>query len=182
MVPTDMTLVIRTPLSPLAIAAAVRGAVLAADPLMTIGRTQTMNAIVDEARGTEVFVGSLLLLAAAISLLLSVVGIYGSVTQVVRRRTREIGVRLALGAQTNQVIELVARGSLRAVAIGLASGLLVALLATNALRAVLFGVGPRDPLAFASATTMLLVSASAAAVLAGRRAARIAPTEALRSP
>jgi ABC-type lipoprotein release transport system permease subunit len=68
------------------------------------------------------------------------------------------------------------------VAIGLASGLLVALLATNALRAVLFGVGPRDPLAFASATMMLLVSASAAAVLAGRRAARIAPTEALRSP
>lgn len=179
-VPTEMTLLIRTRLPPDALAADVRRAVAVADPQMAVGRIRTMNAIVNSARGTEIFVGSLLLLAAAISLLLGVVGIYGSVTQVVRRRTREIGVRLALGARPGEVIRLVARGSMRAVVTGLAAGLAVAFLGTGALRAVLFGIAPRDPLAFAIATAILAGAAAAAAYLAGRRAALIAPTEALR--
>jgi predicted permease len=179
-VPTEMTLVIRTTLSPMALAADVRRAVSIADPLMAVGRIRTMNAIVDAARGTEIFVGSLLLLAAAISLLLGVVGVYGSVTQVVRGRTREIGVRLALGARPREVIQLVAAGSMRAVAAGLAAGLIIAFLGTGALHALLFGIAPRDPLAFVTATAVLGASAAAAAYLAGRRAALIAPTEALR--
>jgi putative ABC transport system permease protein len=179
-VPTDMTLVIRTPLAANALATDVRRAVAAADPAMAVGRIRTMNAVVDAARGSEAFVGSLLLLAAAISLLLGVVGIYGSVTQVVRRRTREIGVRLALGARPGEVIELVAAGSMRAVGAGLAVGLVIAFVTTGTLRALLFGIAPRDPVAFATATAILAAAAAAAALLAGRRAASVNPTEALR--
>jgi hypothetical protein len=179
-VPTEMTLVVRTSRPPAALTSEIRKAISQADPLMTVGRIRTMTAIVDAARGTEVFVGSLLLLAATISLLLSVVGIYGSVTQVVRRRRREIGVRLALGAQRRQVVGMVAAGSMRSVAVGLAGGVMIALAGTNALRALLFEVGPRDPMSFVAATAVLFISAATAATLAGRRAAHITPTEALR--
>jgi predicted lysophospholipase L1 biosynthesis ABC-type transport system permease subunit len=178
--PTSMTLVIRSVLPPLTLSAAVREAVTGVDPGLSVGQVRTMDSIVRAARGRETFVGALLLLAAAVSLFLGVVGIYGSVAQVVSRRTREIGIRMALGAQRAEVLRMVVTGSMRAVLLGAALGLIVALAATRMLSALLFGVEPRDPVILLSVTTILGLSAVAAALVAARRAVHIAPLDAMR--
>jgi ABC-type antimicrobial peptide transport system permease subunit len=112
--------------------------------------------------------------------LLGVIGIYGSVAQIVRTRRREIGIRLALGAQASEVIRMAVGGTAQSVALGTACGLGLALVATGTLRALLFGVAPRDPAAFAAAAAILLVASTGSAFLAARRAASVNPTEALR--
>ena len=140
-----------------------------------------MEAIVAHARGRETFVGMLLVLAAGVSLFLGVVGIYGGVAQVVRQRTREIGIRLALGSSRAGVIRMVTAGSVRAVLTGTVLGLLVSLPLARVLGSLLFGVDPQDPLVFLIVTAGLVVSAGAAALLAARRGASVAPLTALRS-
>jgi predicted permease len=180
-VPTNMTLAIRTDDAPLALMAAVRDAVLAVAPALTISKVRTMDAIVRAARSREAFVGALLLLAAVVSLFLGVVGIYGSVAHLARQRTREIGIRTALGAPRASVIHLVVAGSMRAVLVGASMGLAVALAGTRALGALLFGVPARDPTIFLAATVLLLFAALAAALLAARHALRVTPLVAMRT-
>jgi predicted permease len=179
-VPTTMSLAVRTRGTPLALVAAVREAIAAADPGLTVGRIRTMDSIVRTARAREAFVGVLLLVAAAVSLFLGVVGVYGSVAQVVRRRTREIGIRLALGAHRTEVIRMVAAGSIWAVLLGAALGVGVALAGSGMLGALLFGVEPRDPVILLAVTGVLLSAAIAAATLAAWRAARVPPLLAMR--
>ena len=125
--------------------------------------------------------GALLLLAAAVSLFLGVVGIYGSVAHVVTRRTREIGIRMALGARRAEVMRMVVTGSMWAVLVGAALGLAVSFAGTRMLSALLFGVEPRDPVILLAVTGILLSAAVAAALVAARRAARVAPLLAMRS-
>lgn len=139
-----------------------------------------MESIVQAARATEAFVGLLLLLAAAVSLFLGSVGIYGGVAHVVRQRTREIGIRLALGARRADVLRMVVSGSLAAVSTGAALGLVVAVAGSRLLRALLFGVEPGDPAIVLMATAVLLSTGLAAALLAARRAVHIAPLRAMR--
>jgi putative ABC transport system permease protein len=179
-VPTDVSLVIRTAVAPLTLAAAVRHTVADVDPGLSVGQVRTMGAIVSAARSREAFVGALLLAAAAVSLFLGVVGIYGSVAHVVRHRTREIGIRLALGARPAEVIQNVVMGSMGAVLVGAALGLVIAVAGTGMLSALLFGVAPRDPFVILAVTGVLLAAAAAAALLAARGAARIAPLLAMR--
>jgi ABC-type antimicrobial peptide transport system permease subunit len=140
-----------------------------------------MDSIVGAARAREAFVGVLLLLAAAVSLFLGAIGIYGSVAQVVRRRTREIGIRMALGAGRAEVVRMVAAGSVRAVLVGSALGLAVSLPATRMLGTLLFGVDAHDPIVLLAVTGGLVSAAGGAALLAARHAARVAPLVALRS-
>jgi len=180
-VPTNMTLVVRTAVPPLALAAAVRDAIGDVDPDLTVGQVRTMDAIVRAARAREAFVGVLLLLAATVSLFLGVVGVYGSVAHVVTDRTREIGIRIALGARPPEVLRMVVAGSMNAVIVGSLLGVVLALQATGMLGALLFGVQPRDPVIFAAVTGVLLLSAGTSALVAGRRAARVAPLVAMRS-
>jgi putative ABC transport system permease protein len=179
--PTNMTLAIRTHVEPLALSAAVRKAIEAVDPGLSLGRVRSMDSIVRSARARETFVGALLLLAAAVSLFLGVVGIYGSVAHVVTSRTREIGIRMALGARRADVVRMVVTGSMWAVLAGAVLGVAVALAGTGMLSALLFGVEPRDPVIFLAVTGVLLSAAIAAALLAGWRAARVAPLLAMRS-
>src|SRR5262249_38818507 len=120
--PTNMTFVMRTHVPPLALARSVRDAVAAFDPSLSVGQVRTMDSIVERARGKELFAEMLLLLAAGVSLLLGIVGIYGGVAQVVRQRTREIGIRLALGAGRHEIIAMVLGGSLVTVFAGAAVG------------------------------------------------------------
>jgi ABC-type antimicrobial peptide transport system permease subunit len=162
--PTSMTLVIRSVVPPLTLAAAVREAVADLDSGLSVGQVRTMDSIVRAARGRETFVGALLLLAAAVSLFLGVVGIYGSVAQVVTGRTREIGIRMALGAQPAGVLRMVVTGSMRAVLVGATAGVMVALVATRLLSALLYGVEPRDPVILLSVTTVLGLAAVTAAL------------------
>jgi ABC-type antimicrobial peptide transport system permease subunit len=166
---------------PLALGAAMRTAVDALDEDLSVGRIRTMDSIVRTARARETFVGALLLLAATVSLFLGVVGIYGSVAHVVTRRTREIGIRMALGARHAEVVRMVVTGALGAVLTGTVLGLAAALAGTRVLGALLFRVEPRDPVILLTVTGILLSAAAAAALVAARRAAGVAPLVAMRT-
>jgi ABC-type antimicrobial peptide transport system permease subunit len=117
---------------------------------------------------------------AALALGLAIVGIYGVTTFVTGQRTREIGLRIAVGASPGDVLRLLLKDSLRPVAIGLAAGAGVALLASRLAAVVFYGVGASDPIAFASAIAVLLVSSAAAVFIPARRAARVDPAFVLR--
>jgi len=179
--PTNMTFVMRTAVPPLTLARTVRETVAAFDPSLSVGQARTMESIVESARGKELFAEMLLLLAAGVSLLLGIVGIYGGVAQVVTKRTREIGIRLALGAGRPEIVAMVISGSLVTVLAGTAIGLVVAYAGSGVLNALLFGIGPRNPIIFAGSTGVLLIAAVAAAAFASRRATRIAPVTAMRA-
>jgi putative ABC transport system permease protein len=180
-VPTNMTLLIRARLPPMTLATAARAAIVAVDPRLSVGRVRTMDSIVTAARGREAFVGVLLVLAAAASLLLGAVGIYAAVAQVVRNRQKEIGIRLALGARPAAVIRLVTAGAIRAVGVGATVGLVLALAAAGALHSLVFGVTPHDPTVLAGVLVLVLVSGGAAALLAAIRASKVGATDALRA-
>jgi putative ABC transport system permease protein len=121
--------------------------------------------------------GGFALLAATIA----TVGIYGVLSYAVTRRTREIGIRLALGAPPPAVLSLVARRGVGLALAGTAAGLLGALALSRLLRGLLFGVGPSDPVTFAAAPLILVAVALVASYLPARRAARVDPMIALRS-
>jgi macrolide transport system ATP-binding/permease protein len=116
-----------------------------------------------------------------LALVVAALGLYGVTAYAVARRTREIGVRMALGAARSRVIGDVLRGALAQTGVGLIVGLPLALLATGALASLLFGVSPRDPVVFAEASLVLLASTAVAALLPARRAASIDPARALRT-
>lgn len=180
-VPTNMRLVVRARVRLLSLATTVREAIASVDPDLSVGQIQTMDSIVGAARAREAFVGMLLLVAAAVSLFLGAIGIYGSVAQVVLRRTREIGIRLALGASRIEVVRMVTAGAVRAVLVGGALGLAASLPAARMLGPLLFGVDAHDPIAFLAVAGVLVSAAGAAALLAAQRAAGVAPLVALRS-
>jgi predicted permease len=180
-VPTTMHLVVRSQRPPLSLAADVRQAVASADPDLSIGEIQTMESVVADARGTEAFVGTLLLIAATVSLSLGAIGIYGSVAHIVRLRRREIGIRLALGASRMKVIRLVTSASIRGVLVGSLLGLVISLLTGRLLDSLLFGVDPHDPTVLVGVTAAVITSGAAAAFLAARQGTGVAPLVALRN-
>ncbi len=116
-----------------------------------------------------------------LALAVAALGLYGVTAYGVARRTREIGVRMALGANRTRVLAEVVRGALAQTGLGLLIGLPIAALATATLASLLYGVKPRDPVVFAQAALVLIVSAALAAILPARRAASIDPARALRS-
>jgi macrolide transport system ATP-binding/permease protein len=116
-----------------------------------------------------------------LALVVAALGLYGVTAYAVARRTREIGVRMALGADRSRVLADVLRGALAQTGLGLLIGVPLALVATGALASLLFGVTARDPMVFAQASLVLLLSAAVAAVLPARRAASIDPARALRT-
>jgi putative ABC transport system permease protein len=122
----------------------------------------------------------LLGMAAAIAVFLSAVGLYGVVSYFVRQRTREIGLRMALGADAGEVTGSVLRQAVTVSFAGVGAGLLGALAVTRLLRSLLFEIHPNDPLTLAAAATVLVTVTAIAAWLPARRAARIDPLVALR--
>jgi ABC-type antimicrobial peptide transport system permease subunit len=117
---------------------------------------------------------------AGIALLLAALGVYAVASQGVQQRRREIGVRMAVGADARSVLGMVAKQEMRAVVLGLGAGIAGALAATRILEASLFGVSARDPLALAAAAILLGLAAVFAIILPARRAARTEPASVLR--
>ena len=167
-------------LTPEALLDGVKRALKTVDPDLPVARASTLTRLVDDATAPARF--SVLLLAAfgGLALVLATIGMYGVVSYSVVQRTREIGVRMALGAGRGQVfVMVVGRGS-RLAAAGIAIGLVVALAATRLLRGLLYGVQPTDPVTFAAVAALLMAVAIVACAVPARRATRVDPLIALR--
>jgi putative ABC transport system permease protein len=115
------------------------------------------------------------------SLLLAAIGVYGVLAYSVTQRTREIGVRIALGAEPLTITRMVVASGARMVILGAAAGMLAALALSGLMKSLLFGISPRDPLTFVVAPAVFVVVALVAAYVPARRAARVSPMEALRA-
>jgi len=175
-----MTLVARTTGSPAASIGVVRDAVHRLDPSLPLFEGQTMDSVVAFGLAPRRFNMLLLGVLAAIALVLAGVGIYGVIAYGVLRRRREIGIRIALGAQRRDVLTLVVGRGLRLTGIGIATGIAAALLLTRLLASLLFSVRPHDPLTIFAVAAVLIAVALLACYLPARRALRVDPTVTLR--
>jgi predicted permease len=175
-----LTLVVRASRDPAALAPDIRKAIRSLDKNIPISEIQTMNLVVAEANGQSRFYMVLLGAFAAIALILAGVGIYGVMSYSVSRRTHEIGVRMALGAQGRDVLRLVVfQGIIQAMA-GIAVGLAGALALSRLMAGLLYGTRPTDPTTFVAAVLVLGGVAVAASYIPARRASKVDPMVALR--
>jgi putative ABC transport system permease protein len=158
----------------------VRAVVRAADPRLAVSEVRTMRDIVDAAIGGQRFAMQTLGVFGGVALLLSAIGIFGIVSQVVASRFHEFGIRAALGATPNDLMAIGLTSGLRQAMTGLAIGVVAALLLTRVLHTLLHGVTPTDPLTFATVVAVTGVVAVLASVAPAVRAARIDPNVALR--
>ena len=172
---------VRSSLPATSLAATIRAILHSLDPNLAASDIQTMSELESEASAPRRFQTSLLTVFAAIALFLALVGLYGLMAYSVSRRTREVGIRIALGAQRTDVLLLVLKKAASLLAIGLVSGLVASWFATRAIQAFLFGVGRHDPITILSVCALLAVSGLIAAMIPARRAASIDPMQALRT-
>jgi len=173
-------LVVRTSGPPLAIADAVRRELSGVDPNVAAADLRASGYYVDASASSRRFALTLLALFAGVGLAMAAVGIYGVVSYSVVQRTRETGVRLALGATRASILGLVLGEGVRRTAVGMAAGLGAALLASRALRGLLYGVEATDPATYAGVMVVLVAVTLAACFLPAWRASRQDPVEALR--
>ena len=179
--PRALTFVVRTSEAPEALIRPIRAQITQLDKDLPMANVRLMSSYLDSARAQTRFSAVLSDALALIALLLVCVGTYGVTSLAVVRRTREIGVRIALGAQPTAVVGLVLRQGMTPVLIGIAIGLAGSLAIAPLLRNLLFGVGPVDPLTFGGVTLLLAAVALCACYVASRRAVRIEPLSALRA-
>ncbi|HEY0781477.1 MAG TPA: ABC transporter permease [Thermoanaerobaculia bacterium] len=175
----QISVAVRAQGDPANLSAAVQKAIWAVDPQQPIASVATMEEIVGRSLGQRRFSALLFSLLATIALLLAAVGIYGVLSYLVGQRTREIGIRMALGARGGDVLRLVVRQGLGAVLLGVAVGLLGAFLLTRLLKGMLYGVSATDPSVFFLTPAILTAVALVAAAVPARRASRLDPVVAL---
>jgi ABC-type antimicrobial peptide transport system permease subunit len=159
----------------------VRSAVGAIDPNLALAQVDSLQQILDRASVQMGFTMVLIAIAAAVALMLGMVGIYGVMSYVVSQRTGEIGVRLALGAEPRSIAGMIVRQGGAVALAGIAIGLATAFAGSRLIASLLYGVSPHDPGVFAATTITLLGVALLACWLPARRAARLSPLEALRT-
>jgi putative ABC transport system permease protein len=175
-----MTLVVRTSGDPLTAVAALRRQIWAGDKNMAIAQVTTMNDLVASSITQQRFILLLLGCFAALALALAAVGIYGVMSYAVTQRTHEIGIRMALGARTIDVLKLVVRNGMSLALIGVGVGVAGAFALTRLLRNLLFEVKPTDIATFSTVTLGLLLIALLACYIPARRATKVDPLVALR--
>jgi putative ABC transport system permease protein len=176
-----MSLVVRAADDPAALVEPVRAAVLGLDPNLPIYGVTTMEHHMREQRGGDTIMAKIMAVLAGVALVLAVVGVYGVMAYSISQRTREMGIRMALGAQQGTVRALVLRQGTALAAVGIACGIGIALLVTRALAIFLYGVNPFDPAVFGTVAVLLLLASVGATWLPARRATEIDPIEALRT-
>ena len=172
---------VRTSIDPAALFASVRGIVRQLDPDATVDNVATMDQIVSNAMAQPRLYAVLLALFAAVAVALAAIGIYGVLGFIVTHRTREIGIRIALGARPGQVMTLILRQTALVTIVGVMAGVIGAASFSRYLEGLLFGVTPLDAATFAAVIVLFVASAALAAYVPARRATQIEPQVALRS-
>jgi len=175
-----MTLVVRTSGPPRRLAPRLERLIREADPALPITRTAPMRTLLDRSVASPRFYSLLFAAFAALALALGTLGIYGVVSYVVRQRTDEIGVRIALGASARHIVVNELGRGIRLSALGIALGLAAALASSRVLSGMLFEVSPFDPLVFGAAALILGGAALSAVLIPARRAARVDPMVSIR--
>lgn len=178
--PRTMQVAVRTSVDPESTVPDLRGAVASFDPDIPLYAVSTMEDIVAASFAGPRMTTTLLGIFAVIALVLAAVGVYGVISYAVAGRTREIGVRVALGAERGEIARLVLGEGARPVLGGVAVGLVLAWLSTTLVETMLYGVEPTDPVTFVTLPLLLLLVGTTASLVPALRATRIAPTEALR--
>jgi predicted permease len=176
-----LSLAVRTASDPLAISIPVQRKISELDPELPVSDVLTMQQIIARSLGNASLSASLVLAFAVLSLTLASVGLYGVLSYLSTQRTGEIGVRLALGAQREQVVRLMLGEGLRPALYGLVLGLAVSAGAVRLIQSMLYGTRPLDPAIFAAVAATLLVVAALACLVPAWRASRIDPMQALRT-
>jgi len=172
--------IVRTANDPVSLTEPIRRVVRSKDAALPMTQVRTMEAIVRETFSRQRFSTMLLMVFSGVSLLLAAVGIYGVLAYSVTARTRELGVRMALGAEPRRITGLVIGGAAWVVVPGILAGGAGALALTGLLKTMLYGVKPHDAVSFLMASVVLAAVAMAAAYLPARRASKIMPLDALR--
>jgi predicted permease len=176
-----MDLAVRTERDPAAMTPELRRLMREASPELANSTFTTMDQEVEDSYGSQQLAARLLEIFGGTALVLCIAGIYGLLAYLVTQRTRELGIRIALGAQRRRVMGIVLRQAGGMLLCGLAAGLLLAYATSRLLGTLLYGVRPHDPWTMAAVTLLLLASGLAASYLPARRAAGVDPVEALRS-
>jgi predicted permease len=171
----ELTLHVRASGSPDAALRDVRQAITAIDPRVAVSRTRTMHELIEDQVEIERLLATLAGVFAVLALFLASVGLYGAVSYLTTARTREIGVRMALGASPGAILRLVFTANVPTVVAGAIAGVAISLLAAERLRPLLFDLEPTDPATVAAAAGAVVVVTIAAAMLPARRAARMNP-------
>jgi predicted permease len=176
-----MTVAVRTAMDPDPVVKAIVEHVRRLDPLLAVAEIRTMETVVSKSVAQRRLTMLLLGIFAGAALLLSAVGIYGVIAYSVTQRWREIGIRMALGARTGDVLGMIVRQAAMLAIIGIAAGAVGALFLTRLMRGLLFEVEPHDPVTFVVVAAVLAAIALIASYLPGRRATRVDPVIALRA-
>jgi putative ABC transport system permease protein len=174
------TLQVRTSGRPEALISTVRAQVQSLDNNLALTNVQTIGELIGQGLWAPRMGAALLAVFGGIALVLAVIGVYGVLSYSVNQQTREIGIRMAMGAQSGGVLRLIVGQGMRLAAAGLVLGLLVAFAAMRLLGSLLFGVSAHDPLTFAAVSTVLAIAAVMACYIPARRATKVDPIIALR--
>ena len=175
-----MAVYLRTSVAPLSLTSSLREQVRAVDPDLPIFGEQTMEQVVSESVSRRKFAMQVVGLFGILALILAAVGIYGVIAYSVNQRTREIGIRVALGASRTTILRWVFKQGLFLTLTGVAAGLLGAFALTRLIRTLLFGVAPTDVVTYVALAVLLTIVALLACYLPARRATKVDPLVALR--
>ncbi|MBC7894681.1 MAG: ABC transporter permease [Cytophagaceae bacterium] len=180
-VPNQMNLVVQTSRPVTSLMPAIRSTVTAMDPTLPIVQMRTMDDVVGDSLVRQRFLTQLLGIFAGVALLLAAIGTYGILAYMVSERQREIGIRMALGAGTSQVVQMVLRQGVMIAGIGIVVGIAGALALARFITTLLYGVSPFDPVTFLTVSTVIAVVAVFACLVPMRRATRVDPLTSIRA-
>ena len=179
--PGFLSFVLRTGLEPSALTPAIRTAMRELEPTLPVFAIRTMEEIFDTTVTNQRIMLTLLSVFAGLALLLAGIGLYGVLSYIVGQRTREVGIRMALGATAGSVRQLMLGQGLKLAAIGLGLGLLVSLGSARLMSSLLYAVSPYDPISLAAVSVVLVAIGLFASWLPSHRATKVNPVEALRA-
>jgi len=174
------TLLVRTTVEPLSIAEQVRQAVWKVDPDQPMWKIRTVEFLVTRSVADRKFLMALMGIFAALALVLTIIGLYGVISYLVNQRTQEIGIRMALGAQMRDILQMVLKQGMLLVFIGIGVGLTASWLLTRLMTKLLYKTSATDPVTFSSIAVLLIVVALLACYIPARRATKVDPLDALR--